>query len=735
MSINNEPTIEPRQVTGIFTDYIAKTLPLAFDDSMSYYECLCALLKYINDTIVPDINNVNSGLGELQEFYEELQTYVNNYFDNLNVQEEINNKLDQMAVDGTLTNLIKNYVDPYIDAQNIIIENFKTYVNDEISSIDDKVSKAVDIKPIPVSSVDDMTDTTKTYVLTTDGKWYYYDGDSWEIGGTYQSSGISDNEITPIMTTFMQQINTIPEDQYIYDKILNFSTGDEMTYVGANYSTRYVEVPTGETKIVIPSVANSMHIYYYNSSKEFLSSVGVYGYSVNTIPENTKYIRVGFQSNYGPLDTIIVFYNDFVSGLNLYNKATLKSDCINFESDKILYNTKKLNLIHKKYDTTVVNNTFDGNKSNYSFTYNTNSTKYMGLGINWDIQINDKLKVEIIDHNDNTNITAMNMYSSGTNSLDVDIAGGAIGSFSISNKKGEKVITETIKNNSKNNTIWITWAIPATNEAIVYNYDIKITINNDPYYFSDLVSAYEQPEQKTYNAMYLGDSITALTGNRGWWTYTNEMLNVTQYQNVAVIGAHLTDYDDTVYDGNPVFNGPDNNHNNVLGNQVQKIINNSSTYITPDIIFIAIGTNDGITTTKNDAYDQYYNSNGSIKALTDVNRQTSAGAFRYCSEKLHELYPDAIIVWCTPIQAVNTVRNVKSILTWGDNLKLLCGFESLYCIDTEKCGICGINEIDSANGEDLIDGLHPNAHGAKKMGTYNACEFKKFLDKIDYYNE
>lgn len=110
MAINNQPTIKPRTVTGIFTRYIAKTLPLAFDESMSYYECLCALLEYINQTIVTDINNVNDGLSELQTFYLQLQDYVNNYFDNLDVQEEINNKLDDMVEAGTLDQIIEQYL-------------------------------------------------------------------------------------------------------------------------------------------------------------------------------------------------------------------------------------------------------------------------------------------------------------------------------------------------------------------------------------------------------------------------------------------------------------------------------------------------------------------------------------------------------------------------------------------------------------------------------------------------
>lgn len=111
MAINNQPTIKPQTITGIFTRYMAKTIPLAFDESMSYYECLCALLEYINKTVMPDLNNVNEGLGELQQFYLDLQNYVNNYFDNLDVQEEINNKLDDMVESGELQEIISEYLE------------------------------------------------------------------------------------------------------------------------------------------------------------------------------------------------------------------------------------------------------------------------------------------------------------------------------------------------------------------------------------------------------------------------------------------------------------------------------------------------------------------------------------------------------------------------------------------------------------------------------------------------
>ena len=109
---NNNPNIQVLKAneTGIFTNYIYKAIPLAFDESMSYYECLCGLLSYLKDTVIPTVNNNADAVIELQQLYEELESYVKNYFDNLDVQEEINNKLDDMAESGELTDIIAQYL-------------------------------------------------------------------------------------------------------------------------------------------------------------------------------------------------------------------------------------------------------------------------------------------------------------------------------------------------------------------------------------------------------------------------------------------------------------------------------------------------------------------------------------------------------------------------------------------------------------------------------------------------
>lgn len=86
-----------------FVTYCQKVIPLAFDESLSYYEALCALVHYLKHEVTPAVN-------ENADAVTELQNYVANYFDNLDVQEEINNKLDAMAEDGTLQEIISVYI-------------------------------------------------------------------------------------------------------------------------------------------------------------------------------------------------------------------------------------------------------------------------------------------------------------------------------------------------------------------------------------------------------------------------------------------------------------------------------------------------------------------------------------------------------------------------------------------------------------------------------------------------
>ena len=78
-------------------------------DQLTNYGMLMKLMKAVNDNI-SNQNLVEDDMTKLYGAFTELQNYINNYFDNLDVQEEINNKLDAMAESGQLTDIIAQYL-------------------------------------------------------------------------------------------------------------------------------------------------------------------------------------------------------------------------------------------------------------------------------------------------------------------------------------------------------------------------------------------------------------------------------------------------------------------------------------------------------------------------------------------------------------------------------------------------------------------------------------------------
>ena len=90
--------------------YTIGVLPSSYLMSMTYEEQLIWLCNYIEQTVIPAINNTGEAIEELQTLYVELKEYVDHYFDNLDVQTEINNKLDDMAEHGELEQIIGAYL-------------------------------------------------------------------------------------------------------------------------------------------------------------------------------------------------------------------------------------------------------------------------------------------------------------------------------------------------------------------------------------------------------------------------------------------------------------------------------------------------------------------------------------------------------------------------------------------------------------------------------------------------
>lgn len=78
-------------------------------DSLNIYELLCKVVEYLNK-VIDSNNSIGAQTEELTNAFNTLKSYVDNYFKNLDVQEEINNKLNEMSESGELAEIIAQYL-------------------------------------------------------------------------------------------------------------------------------------------------------------------------------------------------------------------------------------------------------------------------------------------------------------------------------------------------------------------------------------------------------------------------------------------------------------------------------------------------------------------------------------------------------------------------------------------------------------------------------------------------
>ena len=79
-------------------------------DALTDYELLCKVVEYLN-MVIDHQNAVDEKIDGLVEGFAELKAYVDNYFENLDVQDEINNKLEEMAEGGQLAAIIAQFLE------------------------------------------------------------------------------------------------------------------------------------------------------------------------------------------------------------------------------------------------------------------------------------------------------------------------------------------------------------------------------------------------------------------------------------------------------------------------------------------------------------------------------------------------------------------------------------------------------------------------------------------------
>ena len=286
--------IQKIKPNGIFTNYIYKSIPLAFDESMSYYETLCGLLSILKTQ--EEVINNNADL------LAELELYVQNYFKNLDVQTEINNKLDEMAENGQLTDIIAQYL--------------------ELAGV------------LSFNTINDMKNATNINngsTCKTLGENSFNDG----LGRFYKIRNITNNDvidninIIPI-TTNNNLIAELIKEKYINDigNIQDLKTPVVNNLVNAINSIDKLRtnsnLPDGTTFHLIAGAIrqdenNPNQWYFINDSNH--EPVGV-----SNVEIQNNYLKITYDQTYNKVISLMVSPDETLSSLNITTGASVGLD-------------------------------------------------------------------------------------------------------------------------------------------------------------------------------------------------------------------------------------------------------------------------------------------------------------------------------------------------------------------------------------------------------------------------
>lgn len=309
-----------------FKAWFQKTLPLVYDDSLTYQELLYKLIAKINE-VVESQNQTNENFDELYALFVQLKDYVDNYFKNLDVQEEINNKLDEMAKDGTL--------------DKIINEQIFGELNDRIDKLEKSGGVVVSVKKWGAVG-DGVTDDTTAFITCfneiTENNILYIPHGIYVINGTHEfllkCPIIGDNATFILANSYFRYNENCSVDG------ITFNYSDKTTAISFKSTTPAKKVVIRNCNFVYlkqtPTNRNAVAVRVLSEISE-IENIEIIGYESGVIYSNV----VGLDSKYNTINNIFGKNIETLVDVEGYtNAATATGSLKNFDiSNIVLENT------------------------------------------------------------------------------------------------------------------------------------------------------------------------------------------------------------------------------------------------------------------------------------------------------------------------------------------------------------------------------------------------------------
>lgn len=292
--------LKPHQYTTLppFRAWCQKVIPLVYDDSLSYYELLCKVIDYLNKMLV-DVENMGIDVTNMYAAYNEFTNYVENYLTNLDVQTEINNKLDEMTENGTLTAIIKP----------LILATLPPYV---------------------VEGTEEMVDVNRTYVLKNNSHIYQYVQNSgWIDTGIVYGSSIGNVLTNGGILANGSDLNDISTNTYYFIEVPHKNIQNLPIENTPLWLFTYV-TPSTQTKLQIAQVFNKTQYYIRSYHVSWTNWTSLSNFITDTIINNisNNYLHTIPKPNNDTVDA-----NDLKNATILFCETGVATNYINFPTE------------------------------------------------------------------------------------------------------------------------------------------------------------------------------------------------------------------------------------------------------------------------------------------------------------------------------------------------------------------------------------------------------------------
>ena len=324
-----------------FVSYMQKVIPLAFNESLSYYEQLCLILNYIKNEITPSLNTLIDEYSDLVNSVERLQNYIDDYFNsedfNNKVTTAIDTKLNAMATSGELENIITAYLKlnalicfdtiPLMKASTNLTNGsyVKTYGSTEFNN---KKGAFYKVRTKQESDVVDEVNIIELYnnlvavlILQDD-----FDSLQTQVNNLSDSLNTTNQKVTELETglnTTNTNVSNVQNDlNTTNNNVSALETQTNNNTLNLRFNSKFLndEITTPNQDIEI----NSKQVFaFYNENKSIMQIVGELNVKIlNATPQIVIYVIpfpddliTNYAGNFSPIN---VYKNN---GSNMYESA------------------------------------------------------------------------------------------------------------------------------------------------------------------------------------------------------------------------------------------------------------------------------------------------------------------------------------------------------------------------------------------------------------------------------